>query len=199
MQLPFASTDAPADDDAAASPTAATGSHPLGGGADTLAAVVDRLIPADGHGPGAVAAGVLDFFERQLQGQLAHLTDLYAEGLAELDELARAEQGAPFAELSPSHQDALLEHVERLDTAGEHARLRAFFEAVLNHTIDGFLADPLYGGNRDFIGWQLIGYPGPVLEPTPEQQSIGHVTPLNRRSRDDFDFFSAGSPAKALS
>lgn len=199
MQLPYASTDAPADDDAAASPTGATGSHPLGGGADTLAAVVDRLIPADEHGPGAVAAGVLTFFERQLHGQLAHLTDLYAEGLAELDELARAEYGAPFAELSPGHQDALLEHVEQLDTAGAHARLRAFFEAVLNHTIDGFLADPLYGGNRDFIGWQLIGYPGPVLEPTPEQQAIGHVTPLNRRGRDDFDFFTAGSPAKALS
>ncbi|HEY0815756.1 MAG TPA: gluconate 2-dehydrogenase subunit 3 family protein, partial [Pseudonocardia sp.] len=151
MQLPYASTDAPADEDAPTSPTAAGGSHPLSGGAQTLAAVVDRLIPADEHGPGAVTAGVLDFFERQLRGQLAPLTGLYAEGLAGLDELARAEQGAPFAELSPDHQDALLEHVERLDPVGEHARLRSFFEAVLNHTIDGFLADPLYGGNRDFI------------------------------------------------
>ena len=29
------------------------------------------------------------------------------------------------------------------------------------HTVIGFLADPKYGGNRDYIGWKVIGYPGP--------------------------------------
>lgn len=199
MQLPYTSTDAPADDHASADDIATAVAHPLGAGAEVLAAVVDRLIPADDLGPGAVAAGLLDFFERQLHGPLAHLTDFYAEGLAELSAFARAELGTSFAQLPEDQQDVVLDRVEQLDPAGERSRLRAFFEAVLNHTIDGFLADPLYGGNRDFIGWQLIGYPGPILEPTPEQQSIGHITPLNRMSRDDFDFFSATAPAKVMS
>ena len=30
------------------------------------------------------------------------------------------------------------------------------------HTRQGFYADPIYGGNRDRIGWQVIGFPGPA-------------------------------------
>lgn len=198
MQHPYTSTDAPVDDHRGAADPELVAEHPLGAGADVLAAVVDRLIPADELGPGAVDAGVLNFFERQLTGPLAHLTDLYAQGLAELDDLARAERGVGFTDLSPEQQDDVLHLVEHLDPAGDRGRLKGFFEAVLNHTIDGFLADPVYGGNREFLGWQLIGYPGPELQPTVEQQSIGHITPLNRKSRDDFGFFSATAPAKAL-
>ena len=36
-----------------------------------------------------------------------------------------------------------------------------FFETVRIHTIYGFLADPRYGGNRDYAGWKLMRYPGP--------------------------------------
>jgi gluconate 2-dehydrogenase gamma chain len=36
----------------------------------------------------------------------------------------------------------------------------AFFEAILAITIEGFLADPIYGGNRDKAGWKLLGFPG---------------------------------------
>ena len=31
---------------------------------------------------------------------------------------------------------------------------------LLNDTNEGMFADPIYGGNRDFAGWKLIGYPG---------------------------------------
>jgi gluconate 2-dehydrogenase gamma chain len=36
-----------------------------------------------------------------------------------------------------------------------------FFQALLQNTQEGFFADPIYGGNRNFIGWKLIGFPGP--------------------------------------
>ena len=36
-----------------------------------------------------------------------------------------------------------------------------FFETVRAHTIIGFLADPKYGGNRGYVGWKVVGYPGP--------------------------------------
>jgi gluconate 2-dehydrogenase gamma chain len=35
-----------------------------------------------------------------------------------------------------------------------------FFNLLLANTIEGFFADPIYGGNRDKIGWKLVGFPG---------------------------------------
>jgi len=26
--------------------------------------------------------------------------------------------------------------------------------------MEGFFSDPIYGGNRDKIGWKLVGFPG---------------------------------------
>ena len=40
------------------------------------------------------------------------------------------------------------------------ADLRAFFELLLQNTMEGFFADPSYGGNRDMVGWKMIGFPG---------------------------------------
>jgi gluconate 2-dehydrogenase gamma chain len=38
-----------------------------------------------------------------------------------------------------------------------------FFQLLRTHTIEGMFCDPLHGGNAGLIGWQLIGYPGPVM------------------------------------
>ena len=35
-----------------------------------------------------------------------------------------------------------------------------FFELLLKNTQEGFFADPIYGGNRDMVGWKMIGFPG---------------------------------------
>jgi gluconate 2-dehydrogenase gamma chain len=37
---------------------------------------------------------------------------------------------------------------------------RQFFELILQNTMEGFFADPLYGGNRDMVSWKMIGFPG---------------------------------------
>jgi hypothetical protein len=114
-----------------------------------LAAVLDALVPEDELGPGALAAGVLDFVERALPDE---------EGLAALDELARTAHGPAFAELDAKTRDALLAEVE----AGAHgAELQAFFELVRLHAVHGMFADPVHGGNRGGAGWRLIGFPGP--------------------------------------
>ena len=49
-----------------------------------------------------------------------------------------------------------------------------FFNLVRAHTIDGTVCDPYYGGNANFIGWDLIGYPGVRLAVTAEQQRMLH-------------------------
>ena len=35
-----------------------------------------------------------------------------------------------------------------------------FFNTLRTHTMEGMFADPIYGGNRDFAGWRLVGFPG---------------------------------------
>ena len=39
------------------------------------------------------------------------------------------------------------------------------------HTLQGMFSDPYYGGNADFIGWDMIGYPGVRLATTAAQQA----------------------------
>jgi gluconate 2-dehydrogenase gamma chain len=61
--------------------------------------------------------------------------------------------GADFADLDGERQDDRLRAIE--DTT--------FFRMLRSRTIEGIFSDPLHGGNANMIGWQLIGYPGPVM------------------------------------
>jgi hypothetical protein len=159
--------------------------------ARTLVALLGRLIPGDELGPGAAEAGVLDFVDSELRGALYSRRGLYADGLRRLDDLARERAGDEFAALPAERQDELLHEVEALDPRGEDGALRAFFEQALGDCIDGFLSDPVYGGNAGGAGWKLIGYPGPSLTWTKEEQELDVVVPwrdstvanLRRRER----------------
>jgi len=147
-------------------------------------AAVARLIPADDTGPGAKEAGVAVFIDRQLAGawgsgdhlyrhapflagtpqqgyQLAFTpAEMFRLGFAKLDEAARKAHGWAFADLTPEQQDALLGEAEhgKLDFGALPSA--AFFGALLDATMEGFFSDPIYGGNRDKIGWKLVGFPG---------------------------------------
>jgi gluconate 2-dehydrogenase gamma chain len=106
----------------------------------------------------------------------------YVEGVEELDRRGEKSFGAPFAALRPDQQDQVLkEFDDPAETAAvnreqsvvgfapvEPALQQASTEIALSflpllafHTRQGFYADPIYGGNRDRIGWQVIGFPGP--------------------------------------
>lgn len=91
--------------------------------------------------------------------------DIYGMGLPRLDELARQRFGSTFVELSDDDQDSLLEAVEDAeddDVTELFDELPAtfFFTMVREHVIEGFLGDPVYGGNRDLVGWEHIRFPG---------------------------------------
>ena len=47
----------------------------------------------------------------------------------------------------------------------------AFFNTMRTHTMEGMFADPIYGGNKDFAGWRLVGFPGahPAFTPADMQ------------------------------
>ena len=159
--------------------------------AATLEAVVSRLIPSDETGPGAVEAGAARYIDRALGGALASSLPAYRAGLAALDRYAQAERGGRFAGLDAADQDALLAALESNDAPGFAPSASAFFELLRTHTIEGTFSDPAYGGNVDFIGWKLIGYPGLRTTVPPDLQRIDRMPPDRQVSAYDFPAFAA--------
>lgn len=148
-------------------------------------AAVDRLIPADGNGPGGVDAGVPEFIDRQMQLPYGHgaywymqgpfhadaaptlgyqmrLTPraLYRAGIAAIDHAAWQAHGKGFAALDAPARDAVLALADQGKLAASAEIGAAFFALLLKNTREGYFADPMYGGNRDMAAWKFIGFPG---------------------------------------
>lgn len=112
-------------------------------------ALTSQIVPST-DGPGAHEAGVVYFIDRALSTFDAHLRGAYRTGLASIQQ-KRTEMfpgSAAIAALSSDQQIQLIRAIERTD----------FFELLRTHTMYGFLGNPSYGGNRDHIGWKLIGF-----------------------------------------
>ncbi|CAA9554446.1 MAG: Gluconate 2-dehydrogenase, membrane-bound, gamma subunit [uncultured Thermomicrobiales bacterium] len=115
--------------------------------------------------------------------------DRFRIGIFALDAYARQTFDAGFVECTPEQQDQLLADLEEglpegfggtslqaqpLDQSGSQlapnigltttttasSGARAFFTLLRNYTIAGYFSDPVQGGNRDMVGWKMIGFPG---------------------------------------
>jgi gluconate 2-dehydrogenase gamma chain len=137
----------------------------------TVEAFLDRLVPKDELGPGAVECGAANYIDQSLAGALAEEKTNFLEGLAAMDTFAHTTQGAPFADLAPPQQDAVLTAMES-GTAAGFPNARAVFARFRRLTLEGMFSDPHYGGNQDFAGWDLIRYPGPRVAVSPAEQRI---------------------------
>jgi gluconate 2-dehydrogenase gamma chain len=158
--------------------------------ADVLEAICARLIPADANGPGAAEARAAHYIDRALAGFLASNRPAYAAGLAAIDGFALKSRGMAFAKLSHADQDALLRDVEAGNADGLPAGPASFFNLVRTHTIQGTFCDPFYGGNANFVGWDLIGYPGVRTVVTADEQRIGISLKPNHKSAYDYAMFT---------
>jgi gluconate 2-dehydrogenase gamma chain len=162
--------------------------------ADLLDAIVARLIPTDANGPGATEARAAHYIDRALGGALASSRQAYTAGLAAFDRYARSSRGKPFTELSAADQDSVLVDVETGVATGFSERSSVFFALVLTHTHQGTFGDPYYGGNANFVGWDLIGYPGiRTMVTAGEQQRLekNDLKP-NHKSAYDYESFTKG-------
>lgn len=164
--------------------------------AELMEAIVARLIPTDQHGPGATEAHAVHYIDRALGGALTSSRAAYSSGLAALNRYAEASRGAPFTRLSAIDQDSLLIDVETGAATGFDGSSAAFFAMVLNHTQQGTFGDPYYGGNANFTGWDLIGYPGVRTMVSAADQRALEAGELksNHRSAYDYDSFTKASP-----
>ena len=164
--------------------------------AETLGAIAARLIPTDANGPGATEAHATQYVDRALGGALASFRETYRAGLAALDRYAQNAKGSAFARLSAADQDAVLRDVERNAATG-FSQSSAFFNLVLAHTLQGTFCDPYYGGNANFAGWDLIGYPGVRLAVTSDEQKLTARPSPTHMSAYDYRMFSSKRPARA--
>jgi gluconate 2-dehydrogenase gamma chain len=157
---------------------------------DLLEAIVARLIPADENGPGATEARAAHYIDRALAGPLSSSRRAYAVGLAAVNAYAQSAKGVPFATLAAKDQDAVLSDMEKNVAKGFTPNSSAFFNLVRTHTIQGMFGDPYYGGNANFVGWDLIGYPGLRMAVTEDDQRMSVKPTSNRRSAYDFEMFA---------
>jgi gluconate 2-dehydrogenase gamma chain len=140
--------------------------------AATIAAFAERLMPGAPGKPGARDAGVLNYIDLALAGAYADLQEFYRRGLAQLDDHCRKTYGMPFVRLGTGQQDAVIRALEEGRAAGfTWPTAQEFFTTIRTHTMEGMFADPIYGGNKDFAGWRLVGFPGaqPVFTPADMQ------------------------------
>ena len=96
------------------------------------------------------------------QGYQSPLTpqELYRVAIRETNLYCSAQYGKTFAELAPDQQDQVLRGLDEGTLALASVPARLFFFLLLANTQEGFFADPVYGRNRDKIGWKLVGFPG---------------------------------------
>src|SRR5690349_4630748 len=168
-----------------------------------IEAAVARLIPADELGPGALEAGVANYIDRQLAGAWGAGERLYRSGPwqqgkptqgyqlqftpAELfrnalraiaDDVKKTSQGS-FTKFSPADQDAYLKSLQDGTKQLGGIPSAVFFQSLLEMTIEGFFCDPVYGGNKDMVGWKLIGFPGAYANyyELVDQQNVAFTRP----------------------
>jgi gluconate 2-dehydrogenase gamma chain len=132
--------------------------------AATVAAFSERLMPGAPGKPGANDANVINYIDLALAGAYADQQDLYRRGLAQLDAYCRKAYDQLFVKLSAAQQDEVIGALEQGKASEfEFPTAQVFFNTLRTHTMEGMFADPVYGGNKDFAGWKLVGFPGAQL------------------------------------
>jgi gluconate 2-dehydrogenase gamma chain len=120
----------------------------------TLAAICDRIVPADDF-PSASQAGVLTYIDRQLTRHYRRHRDAYRDGLERADAMSMRRFGQRLATLAPPRQLEIVAAIEQQD--------RVFFDLVRSHTLEGYYGSPRHGGNRDAVSWRMLGLAEPPL------------------------------------
>jgi len=96
------------------------------------------------------------------QGYQSPLTpqQVYRVGIGEVNAHCAKQYGSSFSALTAAQQDEVLHGLDGGKIELEGVRSQFFFNMLLANTLEGFFADPIYGGNRDKVGWKLVGFPG---------------------------------------
>jgi gluconate 2-dehydrogenase gamma chain len=183
--LTAADAQAPAKDAAGAAPATPDGLTTLTATeAAFLSAAYDTFIPADKLSPSGTDCGLVTFIDRQLagawgggaklyrsgpfvqgtreQGYQLSLTprEFFAAGIKAANEWSHRTYGKDFDRLSAAERETALKAMDEGKADFKEINGKQFFEMLYASAMEGFFADPVYGGNRDKVSWRMVGYPG---------------------------------------
>ena len=111
--------------------------------------------------------------------------DLFLSGLRKIEEVSQKDYGDKFVNLSAEDQDEILERFESGEVEIETVSSKTFFNFLLQMTIEGVYADPVYGGNKNMMGWEMKEYPGPRMAYINEIDSEDFIT-MEQKSLMDY-------------
>jgi gluconate 2-dehydrogenase gamma chain len=160
--------------------------------------IVADIIPDDDGVPGAREAGVADFIDAALAGSEDRFRPLYVAALEGIDAHCQAVYSADYAECNPEQRVQVLEQLEvgTLD-GNKDAWVTGFFFVLWVHTVEGYLCDPAYGGNKNLVGWRAVGFPGAHHGFTAEQQTYGRsAVDLPLLTLKDMEALHAAEPGR---
>jgi len=147
----------------------------------TVEALTAQIIPTDQY-PGAKEAGVVNYIDIALATVYSSQQEMYVLGVKGVDQSAKAMfKKDRFIDLKPEEQVALIKAMEKDEAPGEIWKelpgSSFLFDCLLAHTYEGFYGDPKYGGNQNYVGWTLVGFPGP-------SQPRGYSPPFVRMTEE---------------
>lgn len=168
-----------------------------------LQALVDRLIPANSDGPGALEAGVHEFIDLQMNtpyaygklwfmqapfvpesppefGYQFHMAprELYRSALAGVHAAVHKQSGKPFVQLNAAERDAVITQLQKGTLDIGEVPAKTFFNQLLQNTREGYFCDPVHGGNKDMLAWKMVGFPGARADYMDWVEQYGKKYPL---------------------
>ena len=136
-------------------------------------AVIDTILP------GARAAGVPDYMAYWLaKGPFEATRRFLLHGLKTVDGRAQQQFKKPFVKCNTQQQASVLRPFAEGKRNSRRFNGALFYQQVTELTLEGFLSDPKYGGNRDRVGWKFIGIPDGLRScwwnPNGVKEVLGH-------------------------
>jgi gluconate 2-dehydrogenase gamma chain len=149
-----------------------------------IEAAIDTLIPTDALGPGALEAGVAIYIDRQMAGGFGKGDRMYLEGpfseglpqqgyqlamtpselirtgIADVNGHTQQRFSKTFDSLSNAERAVVMAELDGRKVELPNVPAGTFFDLLLQLTVEGYFADPLYGGNKNKAAWKMIGFPG---------------------------------------
>ncbi len=148
---------------------------------EVLAAATEVIFPEDESGPGAIGLGAAFYIDKQLaspwgqnvddyrrgpfkDGKMPLLRrDIFLQGVRKLNEVSKNTYEQAFHQLKEEDQIVILQDFENGKIEMEHVSSAEFFALLKQTTIEGCFCDPLYGGNKNLMGWKMKEFPGAYM------------------------------------
>ncbi len=130
-----------------------------------LEAMCEQIVPAD-NDPGAKAANVIHFIDKQLVSNYKKHQGKYRTGIVGLQETSQIMFNNYFENLNAENQYQVMVTLEGGTNIGrtwETESSAYFFNLVRDHTMQGFYGSPHQGGNKDYVSYKMLGLDVPII------------------------------------